>query len=129
LTFEASKAALKPLRGEVKGILTRGQAVSSIGNAYADEILYEAGLFAFRKKSMLTPEELERLHATVYNVPRAAVGVLQDRMDDAMHKTETFSRSTAKVGSRALGAVHGSVRSRLTGANFCRTCQLGTMFD
>ena len=33
LTLEEFKAHLKPYRGEIKGVLTRGGAVSGIGNA------------------------------------------------------------------------------------------------
>ena len=44
---------LKPFRGEIKGILTRGKFISGIGNAYADEILFEAKIYPFTKRGRL----------------------------------------------------------------------------
>lgn len=35
---------LKPYRGEIKGMLIRGEFIAGIGNAYADEILWAARL-------------------------------------------------------------------------------------
>ena len=132
LDFEAFKAALKPFRGEVKGILTRGQAVSGIGNAYADEILYAAGLFPFRKKSKLTPEEQVRLHASVYSVPKEAVGVLQERVGDAIHKkVRDFLKVHGKGGKPCprCGTRISAIKANRRETNFCRSCQPGTMFD
>ena len=43
LPLDAFRERLKPFRGEIKGVLTRGRAVYGIGNAYADEILFAAG--------------------------------------------------------------------------------------
>ena len=40
LSLQAFADRLKPYRGELKGVLTRGGAVSGIGNAYADEVLF-----------------------------------------------------------------------------------------
>lgn len=132
LDLEAFKAALKPFRGEVKGILTRGQAVSGIGNAYADEILFSAGLFPFRKKSKLTPAELQRLHAAVYGVPREAVAVLRDRVGDAIHKkVRDFLKVHGKGGEPCpqCGTRISAIKANRRETNFCRSCQPGTMFD
>ncbi len=56
------KARLRPFRGEIKGILTRGDFVAGIGNAYADEVLWWARLHPYRKKTSLTSEEVDRLY-------------------------------------------------------------------
>ena len=59
---EAFKARLMPFRGEIKGVLTRGDFVAGIGNAYADEILWHARLHPYRKRTALTPDEVDRLY-------------------------------------------------------------------
>jgi len=59
---EDFKARLKPYRGEIKGVLTRSEFVAGIGNAYADEILWWARIHPFRKKTSLTPDEVDRLY-------------------------------------------------------------------
>ena len=44
LSLEEFRERLKPYRGEIKGMLTRGEFIAGIGNAYADEILWAARL-------------------------------------------------------------------------------------
>ncbi len=125
-------AALKPFRGEIKGILTRGQAVSGIGNAYADEILFEAKLFPFRKKSKLGRTEMKHLHEAVYAVPRNAVSILEDRVGDAIHKkVRDFLKVHGKGGKPCprCGSRISAIKANRRETNFCRTCQPGTMFD
>lgn len=132
MKFEEFQLALKPFRGEVKGILTRGQAVSGIGNAYADEILFEAGLFPFRKKSRLGAEKMERLHSAVYEVPRRAVGVLEKRVGDKIHKkVRDFLKVHGKGGKPCpkCGTRISAIKANRRETNFCRKCQPGTMFD
>ena len=62
VSFDDFRLRLKPFRGEIKGVLTRGEFVAGIGNAYADEILWTARLHPFRKRTQLTPEEVQRLY-------------------------------------------------------------------
>lgn len=126
------KEALRPFRGEVKGILTRGQAVSGIGNAYADEILFEAGLFPFRKKSKLNEDEVKRLHKAVFSVPKKAVRVLEKRVGDSIHKkVRDFLKVHGKGGEPCpvCGSRISAIKANRRETNFCRTCQPGTMFD
>jgi formamidopyrimidine-DNA glycosylase len=60
LSFDEFLLGLKPFRGEVKGMLTRGQLVSGIGNAYADEILHHAMVYPFKKVTRLSDDEKAR---------------------------------------------------------------------
>ncbi|MSQ11530.1 MAG: hypothetical protein EXR48_02355 [Dehalococcoidia bacterium] len=53
LSLAEFKARLRPFRGEIKGVLTRGALVSSVGNAYTDEVCFAAGLFPFRRAAPL----------------------------------------------------------------------------
>lgn len=130
LPYEEFLARLKPFRGEIKGVLTRGHVVSGIGNAYADEVLFEAGIFPFRKRSRLTDEELGRLHAAVYSAPRAALEVLRQRMGDQVHlKLRDFLKVHGK-GAKPCPRCGGRITSitanqRLT--NYCRHCQPGML--
>jgi len=130
LSYEEFLARLKPFRGEIKGVLTRGHVVSGIGNAYADEVLFEAGIFPFRKRSRLTDEELRRLHAAIYAVPRAALETLRERMGDQVHlKPRDFLKVHGK-GDQPCPRCGGRVTSttanqRLT--NYCRHCQPGML--
>ena len=86
LSLQAFADRLKPYRGEIKGVLTRGGAVSGIGNAYADEVLFAAGIYPFKKRTSLSPAELAALHDAVYRVPAEAVPLLRERMGDTIHR-------------------------------------------
>ena len=125
-------AALKRYRGEVKGVLTRGQLVAGIGNAYADEVLWEAGIYPFRKVTRLSSEEILRLHDATYRVPSEAATTLQ-KIFGANHprKERKCLSIHGKSGSSCLkcDTVISSVKSRQRDTNFCRTCQPGTMFE
>ena len=131
LTLEEFRLRLKPFRGEIKGVLSRGAAVGGLGNAYADEVLYVAGLYPFRRVRDLTSEELERLHEALYSVPQRAVGVLRERMGDALHhKVRDFLSVHGKGGDpcpRCGGRITAiTANGWLT--NYCRRCQPGALF-
>ena len=49
-SLEDFRSGLRRFQGEIKGILTRGRFLAGIGNAYADEALFEAGVFPFKKR-------------------------------------------------------------------------------
>ena len=131
LSLEEFRQRLKPFRGEIKGVLGRGAAVGGLGNAYADEVLYTAGLYPFRRVRDLTSEELERLHGALYSVPQRAVGVLRERMGDALrHKVRDFLSVHGKGGEpcpRCGGRITAiTANGWLT--NYCRRCQPGSFF-
>lgn len=126
------KSNLKRFRGEVKGVLTRGELVAGIGNAYADEVLWSAGIYPFRKVPRLKPNDIERLHDATYRVPRDAVATLRD-VYDGRHprKDRKFLAVHGKPGADCprCGTAVSSVKSRQRDTNFCRKCQPGTMFE
>ena len=74
LSPEEFRERLKPYRGEIKGILTRGKFISGIGNAYADEILFEAKVYPFTKRGRLDETQLVRLREATYETPAAGGG-------------------------------------------------------
>jgi formamidopyrimidine-DNA glycosylase len=85
ISREAFKARLKPFRGEIKGILTRGDFIAGIGNAYADEILWHAKLHPYRKKTLLTPEEVDRLYDGMRTCLLEATEKVRAEMGEDIH--------------------------------------------
>jgi formamidopyrimidine-DNA glycosylase len=65
LTLDAFRQRLRRHNGEIKGILTNQAFVAGIGNAYADEILWRAGIYPFRRRPSLSEEEVAQLHAAI----------------------------------------------------------------
>ena len=132
LTLEDFKLGLKPFRGEVKGVLTRGRLVSGIGNAYADEILHEAMIYPFKKVTRLSADELASLHRAVYSVPTNAVNVLRERVGDRIHrKVRDFLKVHGKKGEPCprCGNRITAITANRRQTNYCRGCQPGSLLD
>ena len=132
MSIEEFRAELKRFRGEVKGVLTRGELVAGIGNAYADEVLWSARIFPFRKVTKLKDEDLVRLHDAVYRVPADAVNTLRGIFASRHPRKERkFLSVHGKAGKPCpeCGGKISSVKSRQRDTNFCRRCQPGNMFE
>ena len=116
LSLQAFADRLKPYRGEIKGVLTRGGAVSGIGNAYADEVLFAAGIYPFKKRTSLSPAELTALHDAVYRVPAEAVPPppRAHGRHRSTARSETTSKYTAAATRRARRAAQSSRTSPAT---------------
>jgi formamidopyrimidine-DNA glycosylase len=79
------KARLKPFRGEIKGVLTRGDFVAGIGNAYADEFLWAARIHPYRKKTSLAPDEVDRLYEGMRTCLLDATEKVRTEMGEDIH--------------------------------------------
>jgi formamidopyrimidine-DNA glycosylase len=126
LTLEAFQERLRRRRGEMKGVLTNQTFVAGIGNAYADEILFHAGLYPFRKRPSLTREEIKQLYHAIRSVLSEAIINLRDRMRGEIHiKVRDFLQVHGKGGSPCpcCGTVISETRARGRLTNFCRYCQ------
>lgn len=129
-TLKDFQERLRRRRGETKGILTNQAVLAGIGNAYADEILFHAGLYPFRKRPSLSADEIEGLYCAIREVLSEAIVVLRKRMgDDIDLKLRDFLEVHGKGGTPCprCGTAISEIRARNRLTNFCRTCQPGTM--
>ena len=85
LPFDEFQHGLRSFRGEIKGILTRGRFIAGIGNAYADEILFAAGISPFRKARSFGEDEVRVLYQKCRDVVADAIDVLRQRMREDIH--------------------------------------------
>ena len=111
--------------GELKPLLRNPRFVSGIGNAYSDEILWEARLAPFRKRSTLSDGDIERLYLAMRGVLGDAVERIRQSVPPNI---ETQDRSFLKVHLRGGEACPRCGRElRQIGGReattFCRTCQ------
>ena len=128
VSLEEFRARLRPYRGEIKGILTRGEFIAGIGNAYADEILWNARLHPYRKRTQLTPEEIERLYTAMQSTLRDATEQVRVEMGESIHlKPRDFLSVHMKTGEPCprCGTPISLVGANQRITNFCRTCQPG----
>ncbi|HSD82399.1 MAG TPA: DNA-formamidopyrimidine glycosylase family protein, partial [Anaerolineae bacterium] len=125
---EEFRDRLKPYRGEIKGVLIRGEFIAGIGNAYADEILWAAQVHPSRKRTELTSEEIDRLYAAMRSVLRAAIEKVRVEMGEAIHlEPRAFMAVHLKSGEPCprCGTPISLVGANQRITNFCRTCQPG----
>ncbi len=128
LTLDTFRQRLKSYSGEIKSLMTQGGLVAGIGNAYADEILWNAHIYPFRKRSQLSTAEMEQLYQSMQATLADAVVKVRQRMGEAIHtEPREFMSVHMKAGQpcpRCGGRISEvSANQRIT--NFCRTCQPG----
>lgn len=96
LTLEAFSQALEGRRQQVRVFLLDQSALSAIGNAYADEILFDARIHPKTACNGLTEEEIARLYGSVRAV--LAWGILE--VEKAALAIEVKVRDHLKVRNR-----------------------------
>jgi formamidopyrimidine-DNA glycosylase len=72
-TSKVLASRLKNRTAPVKPVLLDQAVIAGIGNMYADETLFEAGIHPLKPAGSLSREEVERLHASIIKVLRKAL--------------------------------------------------------
>jgi formamidopyrimidine-DNA glycosylase len=130
LTLDVFRERLRKYRGEIKGILTRQSFVAGIGNAYADEICWRAGVYPFRKRPKLSGEEVGRLYEAMHEVLNEAIVTLRERVGADIHvEIRDFLKVHGRGGQPCLrcGTTISEIKARQRLTNFCRQCQPGSL--
>lgn len=127
-SFEDFVERLRPYSGEIKGVIARGKVVAGVGNAYVDEILWEARVSPFRKLKSLSDEELRRLFDAIPKTLNEATAVTRERMPPNIHvKVRDFLRAHRKGGEPCprCGAAISEIGPNQKITSWCRACQPG----
>jgi formamidopyrimidine-DNA glycosylase len=130
LTLDVFRDRLRRHPGEIKSILTNQSFVAGIGNAYADEILYRAGIYPFRKRTQLSPAEIECVYDAMRTVLSEAIVTIRERMGDKIHEEiRDFLLVHGKTNQPCprCGTPISIVSANQRITNFCRSCQPGTL--
>jgi formamidopyrimidine-DNA glycosylase len=125
LTLELFRQRIRRHPGELKNLLRNPKFVAGIGNAYSDEILWEARLAPLRRRSSLRPEDVDRLYAAMRSV-----------LEEAKAQLEVLVPPNIELQHREFLQVHlrggepcprcGKDLRQIGGdeaTTFCRTCQ------
>jgi formamidopyrimidine-DNA glycosylase len=125
--IDAFRKRLRRFRDELKDLLRNQEFLAGIGNAYSDEILFEAKLLPLRRRASLKPAEEEALFAAIPVVlSRAVEAILANPNYDESKQDRSFMSVHMKGGKTCPRCGHrisqlGSNREPL---NFCRGCQI-----
>ena len=125
LTLEAWQARIRRHPGELKALLRNQAFVAGIGNAYSDEILWEARLSPFRRRSTLAAEETATLFTAMRSTLAAAVDLLRDRVPPTFERQVRDHLCVHLRGGQPCPRC-GTTISQVGGreaTSFCRSCQ------
>ena len=112
--------------GELKNLLRNQAFIAGIGNAYSDEILWEAQMLPLRKRSTLRPEDVEALHAATRKVLADATAAIRAQPGYESHRQD---RSYMKVHMHGgedcprCGHRIAELTARGEITDYCRGCQ------
>jgi formamidopyrimidine-DNA glycosylase len=115
----------------LKRALTDPRALSGIGNAYSDEILWQAQLSPIALTQKLTSEEVERLYKATRQTLTDWVQRLRDESGDHFPEKVTAFRKGMAVHGRykepcpRCGAKVQRIRYATNETNYCPMCQTG----
>ena len=122
-------ARLRRRGGQLKNALTDQRFVAGIGNAYSDEILWEAGLHPHRRASTLGDEGRRGLYRAMRRVFAWAQPILDAQVADGLKQRKEEWRAHLRVHRKAgepCPRCGRAIKGRTSGAretNFCVGCQ------
>jgi len=109
-TPEVLASLLKRRRGTVKTALMDQKVLAGIGNCYADEICFEAGMLPVKKCGELTEQDIRRLHASMRFVLTEAI------------RCGGYMEHPLYVGDELTGGFDERCRVYDRGGEPCRRC-------
>jgi formamidopyrimidine-DNA glycosylase len=127
-----TRAAFRQLsrtrKDQVKVFLMDKSALDAMGNAYADEVLFEARLHPKTFVRSLAPEEIDRLHDAIVRIIGTATRTIQERKPATDEKLRDFLKVRGRHGQPCprCGAKLRSAGVRGHDAEFCPECQPAT---
>jgi len=124
-TREAFGKVAARRRDQVRAFVMDKRALASVGNAYADEILFAARLHPKTFCNKLEPAALDALYAAIGQVLRDAIEEIERRDEPIDIKVRDFLKVRGRDGKPCLvcGTTIRAVRVGDGDACFCPSCQ------
>ena len=119
----ALRERLRGRRDQVRAFVMDKRALDSLGNAYADEVLFEAGIHPKTWCRALTHDDAARLHAAIVTVMRAAAEEVERRHEPIEVKVRDFLQIRRKTICPRCGAKVRKAGVRGMDSYFCPRCQ------
>jgi len=126
LTLDVWRERIRRHPGELKNLLKNQGFIAGIGNAYSDEILHEARLLPFRKRSTLAADEIDALYAATGRTLAAASEELRKRVPPTFEKQARDWLAVHDKGGQPCprcGTKISEVKPGGFVTSFCRGCQ------
>jgi len=127
-TLDKFRSIARKRRDQVRQFLMDKRALASIGNAYADEILWSARLHPKTFVNKLAPPEIDALYASIGEVTASAIAEIARRDEPVEVKVRDFLSVRGRAGKPCprCGTTIREVRVGDGDACFCPQCQPAT---
>lgn len=125
-TPERFVSLLRHRRDQVRAFLLDKKALDSLGNAYADEVLFEAGIHPKTLCRALSHDDALRLHAAVVKVMREAAEEVARRDEPVEVKVRDFLKVRGREVCPRCGGKVRRAGVRGQDSYFCPRCQPAT---
>lgn len=124
-TPDAFRALAKKRRDQVKVFLMDKSALDSMGNAYADEVLFEAGIHPKAMVRSLSDDDVLRLREAIVKVLTEARDEIRRRKPKTHEKIRDFLKVRGRAGELCVRCGGKLRRAGVRGhdAIFCPVCQ------
>jgi formamidopyrimidine-DNA glycosylase len=122
-TRERFVSLLKHRRDQVRVFLLDKKALDSLGNAYADEVLFESGIHPKTLCRQLSHDDGVRLHDAIVKVMSEAVAEVESRNEPIEVKVRDFLKVRRKETCPKCGAKLRTAGVRGMDSWFCPHCQ------
>jgi len=129
--IERFAAVIQSVNHTLKRALTDPRLLSGVGNAYSDEILFEARLSPFALTQKLTADEMKRLFAATRETLARWIELLRAQTGDEFPERVTAFRPEMAVHGRykqpclRCDAQIQRIRYAANEMNYCPNCQTG----
>jgi formamidopyrimidine-DNA glycosylase len=130
ISEEEFRARIRKHTGAIKNVLTNLKFVAGIGNAYADEILFEGRINPFRKRTSLSDDEIGALYRAIGTTLQRSIPILREHFREELDYEEwrdhlkVHRKGSAGEGRCPRCGTHIteiSPNQRIT--SWCRVCQ------
>jgi formamidopyrimidine-DNA glycosylase len=129
ITEDEFLAGLKRHRGQAKNVLTNQDFIAGIGNAYSDEILWEARVHPHRRIATLDDGQRRDLYRAMRAVYEWARPILLEEVREGLYQSNEEWRDHLRVHRkrdqpcpRCGSTIKSQVQSSRE-TNYCLTCQ------
>lgn len=128
LTEDIFVQRLNASRAQIKTVITTEKIIAGIGNAYSDEVLWEARVHPYRKRSDMSEEEVRAVYRAIHTVMDWSTPIVTEQMETKglpAHHYRDHLRVHRKGGEACPRCGHHitEITSGQRITNFCRNCQ------
>lgn len=129
--FEDFSTRIRARRSQIKYVLLDQQVMAGVGNIYADEILFDAGIHPRARTANLTADGMQKLYASTRRILEKAIECGGSSIRDYIHtdgeagRFQEQHRIYQRGGETCFlcGAVIQSIKVGGRTSSFCPRCQ------